>query len=478
MTSTLSRGCNDRVMVHRVEKTVVGLARETTRHWDTQLCWVVGWVLAAVWALGFPLVSHLETHRVWGLSAGIGYAGAAMATCWKPGPRARTAGLAIALAGAVVLPLTYLVLTGAQQSEVGVIERSGVLMLHQATPYLAHPHHVVDYTPYLPGMSLFGMPRALLDEGAWPLRLLGDARLWCALVFISCLWAGRRVLGPSLTAAGAARPGRLPYGTAMAVLTASPPVALALCVSGVDLPLAGLCCLALAFAARGRYVAAGLTLAAACSLKWTAWPAVAVAVALVGCVRGGRAAWRCAGVAVTGTLVVVLPSALLSPAAMVQQVIAFPTGRGGVETPADSPLPGHLLTALGPAGWYAAVGLLLIGALVVIASLIVRPPADATSAARRLAIGLCVGFLLAPAGRFGYLALPVVLVVWAGCAAPERHTRVVGSDVSRTGEARGSGLAPSGGRSASATVDEDTVRRTNAAGRPGAVPSAHVEAGR
>jgi hypothetical protein len=183
-------------------------------------------------------------------------------------------------------------------------------------------------------------------------------------------------------------------------------------------------------------------------------------------------------VAVTGTLVVVLPSALLSPAAMVQQVIAFPTGRGGVETPADSPLPGHLLTALGPAGWYAAVGLLLIGALVVIASLIVRPPADATSAARRLAIGLCVGFLLAPAGRFGYLALPVVLVVWAGCAAPERHTRVVGSDVSRTGEARGSGLAPSGGRSASATVDEDTVRRTNAAGRPGAVPSAHVEAGR
>lgn len=161
-----------------------------------------------------------------------------------------------------------------------MIERSGVLMLHQATPYLAHPHQVVDYTPYLPGMSLFGMPRALLGEDSWPLRLLGDARIWCALTFLSCLWAGHRVLRPSAAAARPLRSERLPYGTAMAVLTASPPVALALCVSGVDLPLAGLCCLALALAARGRYVAAGLALAAACSLKWTAWPAIAVAVAL------------------------------------------------------------------------------------------------------------------------------------------------------------------------------------------------------
>lgn len=66
MTSTRCRGCNDGVMVHRVEKTVAGLARETTRHWDTRMSWALGWALAALWALGFPLVSHLETHRVWG----------------------------------------------------------------------------------------------------------------------------------------------------------------------------------------------------------------------------------------------------------------------------------------------------------------------------------------------------------------------------------------------------------------------------
>ncbi|MEU3091973.1 hypothetical protein ACWCQ0_28050 [Streptomyces massasporeus] len=47
----------------------------------------------------------------------------------------------------------------------------------------------------------------------------------------------------------------------------------------MDLPLTGLLFLTLAFAARRRPVAAGLALAAACSLKWTAWPAVAVASA-------------------------------------------------------------------------------------------------------------------------------------------------------------------------------------------------------
>lgn len=68
------------------------------------------------------------------------------------------------------------------------------------------------------------------------------------------------------------------------------PVALALCVSGVDLPLTGLCCPGLACAARSRPVAAGVVLAAACSQKWTVWPAVAVAVALLGWAGGIRVA--------------------------------------------------------------------------------------------------------------------------------------------------------------------------------------------
>lgn len=423
MTPMGWRGCNDRVMIRRFEKTVAVLELAGPHRWGPRQPWVAGWCLAAVWAWGFPLVSHLPTHRVWGMSAALGYGCAALAVGRLPWPRARTVSLVCALAGAVVVPLMYLVLTGAQQSEVGVIERSGALMLHQGTPYLAHPHGVAEYTPYLPGMSVLGMPPALLGTAHEPLRLLGDARVWCALVFLVCLEAGRRVL----SAPGVARPsrdGRLPYGTALAVLIASPVVALPLCVSGVDLPLTGLCCLALACAARGRPVSTGLALAVACSMKWTAWPAVAVAIALLGWTHGRRPAVRCGVTATAGTLFLVLPSALLSPHAMVEQVLAFPTGAGGVATPADSPLPGHLLADLGPVGWYAAVGLLLLGALAVGASLLLRPPTGLASAARRLATGLCVGFLMAPAGRFGYLTLPIVLVVWAWRAAPEGSSKV------------------------------------------------------
>ncbi|GGO38554.1 hypothetical protein GCM10012286_13780 [Streptomyces lasiicapitis] len=393
--------------------------------------WVGGWLLAAGWAAAFPLFSTLPTHRVWGISAAAGYVGAALAACGLPRPRARAFSVASALAGAVAVPLLYLVLTGRAQSEVGVIERSGALLVQQASPYLDDPRTVTDYNPYLPGMALFGLPRALWGDHVPALRLLGDARVWCAAVFLLCLGAGR-----SLTRRG--RGIRTPaegssYVTSLTALLASPVVALPLCVSGVDLAPAGLCCLALVLAARERPVAAGLVLAFACSLKWTTWPAVAVAAALLAATCGGRAALRCAGAALAGAAVLILPSALLSPGPMVQQVLAFPTGRGELATPAASPLPGRLLADLGPVGWYAAVALLLCGGLAVAASLVLRPPTDAVGAADRLAAGLAVAFLLAPAGRFGYLALPVVLIVWTRLATgAARRPLGVGKTLPRT----------------------------------------------
>nr|WP_307717986.1 hypothetical protein [Streptomyces sp. V4I23] len=45
------------------------------------------------------------------------------------------------------------------------------------------------------------------------------------------------------------------------------------------------------------------------------------------------------------------------------------------------------------------------------------------SAADRLAVGLCVAFLLAPAGRFGYLALPVTLAVLARLVGGTRRKK-------------------------------------------------------
>lgn len=367
--------------------------------------------MAAAWAAVFLFIRAPEPHRVWGMSACLGYLCAAVAAL-SARPRGRAVSVCLALCGAVVVPFVLLVLTGTAQSEVGVIERSGLLTLRQATPYLPDPQTVGEVTPYLPGMAVFGLPRAVLGESGPLPGLLGDARLWCAAAFLGCLWAAlhamrRPVDDTSAVGGGASR------GYAVGAFLASPAVALPLCVSGVDLPLTGLLFLALAFAARRRPVSAGLALAAACSLKWTAWPAVAVAVTLLAHHGGIRAAVRAAIVAVGGTVLLVLPSALLSPGPLVQQVFAFPIGRGPFETPAASPLPGRLLADLGPVGWYAAVALLLAGGLGVFVSLLVRPPHGLVSAADRLAVGLCVAFLLAPAGRFGYLALPVTLAVLA-----------------------------------------------------------------
>lgn len=407
---------------------------------------ILGWLLAAAWALSFPLFSALEPHRLWGWCAAAGYLGAAVAT----GLGRRREALAAALLGAVALPLVWLVLTGQGQSEVTVIERSGRLLLESGRLYVDQPERVEEYTPYLPGMALLGLPRALLggDGGGWPVRLLGDARIWCAAVLFGCLWAARRVLG-------GARPA-LP-----AVLVASPVVALPLAVSGVDLPLAGLCCLALAAAAAGRPVLAGAALAGACALKWTALPAVAVVAALLAVCRGGRAAARCGLVAAAGTALLVLPGALLQPGELWRQVFAFPTGRAEVETPASSPLPGRLLADLGTWGWYLTVGLLAVGGLAVALSLLVRPPRTLVAAADRLALGLTLAFLLAPAGRFGYLALPLLLAFWARSAAAVPGTSRVVTGSFRTlrtrraersaegpgeGPAEGSGEGPAAGR--------------------------------
>nr|WP_237695062.1 hypothetical protein [Streptomyces sp. SID5468] len=351
------------------------------------------------------MLSTLDTHRVWGRCAAAGYLLAACVTLWWPASRARGVASGCAVAGAVVVPLAVLLLTGGRQSEVDVIERSARLLLSTGTPYLPDPRRVGDYTPYLPGMALLGLPRVVLAPLGGVGAVLGDARVWCAAVFLGSLAAARP---------GWAR-GR-PW-----VLIASPVVALPLCVSGVDLPLTGLCCLAVSWAARGRPGWAGVALAAASSLKWTAWPAVAVVVAFAGAVLGARAAVRCAVVAGTGAVALVLPCVLVAPGRVVEQVLAFPAGRGAVATPAGSPLPGHLLAALGPAGWYAAVALVVCGAVLVAVSLVVRPPRTAVAAADRLAAGLSVAFLLAPAGRFGYLTLPVVLSVWVRRAGPGRR---------------------------------------------------------
>ena len=103
--------------------------------------------------------------------------------------------------------------------------------------------------------------------------------------------------------------------------------------------------------------------------------------------------------------------------------MAYPLGLTAAKSPAQSPLPGHLLATLGPAGHAAALALLAVAGLAIVASLAVAPPATPAAAARRLAIGLTALFLLSPATRFGYFIYPISLYAWAVLADFEQARR-------------------------------------------------------
>ncbi|MFC5643926.1 hypothetical protein [Kitasatospora cinereorecta] len=368
----------------------------------------LGCLVAAGWAEAFPLVSDLRNQVFWGTVAAPAYLLAGIFCLALPSRIAPRAAALTAALGAVLVPLVVLALEGRHQSEVMVVERSARLLLDTGSPYLPDPAVVTDYNPYLPAMALFGLPRAAIGDDGPLAQVLGDARIWFALAFLACLLAGWRLLRPSLERAPI-----LP----LTVLTASPLIALALVVGGVDLPLIGVCCLAMALSVRGRTVGAGLVLALACTLKWTAWPALPVALLMIWRLYGRGRAVRTGVIAVSVSLGVILPVAVGHVRQLREQVVRFPLGMGAVHTPAGSPLPGKVLAGLGPTGHTVSLTLLCLGALAVALWLLAHPPTSAIAACDLLAVGLTVAFTFAPAGRFGYLALPAVLVLWPRLAS-------------------------------------------------------------
>ena len=382
--------------------------------WQRASAW---YAIFAVYAGGVAVFSGPGHDRSWGIWASFGYAAATvLATAW-PTRMGRLAALAASLAGALVAPVVWLATQAPATPDVAVVTRSAALLLHHGSPYLplAQLTHggFLAYNPYLPVMAVFGLPRALGLPG-----LAGDPRPWLALATFLLLAAAFRVaLGDR------ARTGRSLGLAAFAV--ASPVLAFPLAEGITDPPVLALTCLALALlagpahaAARssrpGAWLAPGawaaaVTIGVACAMKYTAWPAVVVLTAMIAARDGARGAARFAAAAVgaAGVLTAGLaPAALAAPAALIQNTLAYPLGLTRVRTPAQSPLPGHVLATLGPAGHLAAIILLIAAGLVIAASLVTRPPADGAAAARRLALGLALMFALSPATRFGYFAYP------------------------------------------------------------------------
>ncbi len=379
---------------------------------------LIPWFAAfAAYAAALALFSGGGADRVWALWATGGYA-LAVALAWLS--RGVAAPLLAALACALVAPTVWLILRGPATADPIVVARSAVLLLRHGNPYLPAGELATwqSYNPYLPAMTVFGLPWSVGLRG-----VIGDTRLWLtaasAVLFAVAFWMG----APHRAARCGACRRAVVWSAVFAV--ASPLLALPLAVGITDPPVIALTCLALACVARSPRlpVVAGLAIGVACAMKATAWPALAVIAALLVARDGGRVAARFAAVSVVttaGLVAVTAPGLLATPAALLQNTVLFPLGMTTHKTPAASPLLGHVLADTGRAGHLAAVGLLVAAALAVAVSLVVRPPADVPAAARRLAVGLALLFLLAPATRFGYFAYPVALLGWSALTRSDR----------------------------------------------------------
>ena len=399
--------------------------------------WLAGF---AVYAAGVALFSGRGLDRWWGIWAAGGYAIAAAcavaiaarhgrhggrgARGARPGAVSTAVGTAVAVAGALVAPLVWLATREPITPDALVVARSGVLLLHHGTPYLQSAQLTrggwLAYNPYLPAMAVFGLPKALALPG-----LLADPRPWLAAATFLILLAALRISGIS-------RIGRIPVGPLglAALAVCSPVMAFPLAEGITDPPVIALTCLALALLIRfgGAGWRPAVVLGTVCAMKYTAWPALAVLIVMVMVRDGGRAAVRftvtALGTAI-GLTIALAPAGILHPAAVVANTVAYPLGLTAARSPAASPLPGHLLAALGPAGHAAAVALLLAAGAALVASLLIAPPRTPAEAARRIALGLTALFALSPATRFGYFCYPLALYGWvalAGRAARGRQS--------------------------------------------------------
>jgi Glycosyltransferase family 87 len=368
-----------------------------------------GWVssafaVCALYAGGVALFTTNPLHRHWGIAAACGYLVAAVAClAWRS--RGIDAALAAALAGALLVPLGWLAASHLQQPEVTVIIRSAQLLIHHGDPYvgasqLAAAHNQNLYDPYLPVMTLFGLPRALGGPG-----VLTDPRIWFGVAFVI-------FFGLALAVAGARD-----WARWTVFVTASPVIAFELAVGGTDIPVLGLMCLGLALLwqterRQPRPLLAAIVLGIDAAMKATAWPALAIGIILLLVRDGKRAAARFTLVALATVAVLVGPVAARWPHALVVNTISFPLGLAKTTSAAVSPLPGHLIAQTGHTGHLIAVGLLVLAGLGIVAWLVIRPPADVPSATWRLIVGLTLMFTLAPATRFGYYIYPAALLAW------------------------------------------------------------------
>ena len=222
------------------------------------------------------------------------------------------------------------------------------------------------YNPYLPLMSLFGLPSSTNAP-----RRLTDARvafsLITILVVVAALALCRGPTGPRVLT--------------LQAMTVFPTAALPLATGGDDVPIAALLLLGLVLLQRRRPLAAGIALGIAASMKITAWPLAFLAL-LVATDRDGKPRTAPALFFLAGLAAVMLPSILPTfvgnPSAFIDNVVRFPLGLAGITSPASSPLLGHAIVS-----WFPrihrlfTVGVAGVGGLVLLFVLVRHTPRTA-----------------------------------------------------------------------------------------------------
>ena len=364
--------------------------------------WLVGiFAVSALWAILVAVISNDQVHQLWGEMSAVGYGLALAVVLVLRHARNTDIALGVSFLGGLIMPLGWLAARGLWQPEVGVVANSGWTLIHQGTPYadpavLAGTMDADAYNPYLPVMSLFGLPRAFFNLG-----LLTDPRLWFGAVFLLVFWL-------ALREGGARDPGR------WAVLAAgSPVIAFELAVGGTDVPMVAFLCLGFAYLWVRKPVLAGLALGIGASMKATAWPALLVAVVLLWVRESGRTVRRFTLAALGVVAVCIGPFIVGHPKAIVVNTIAFPLGLASVKSAARSPLPGYLIAATWPGiGHTVVVVMLALAGLAVAASLVFKPPRSVPRAVVLLAGAMTLMFVLAPSTRVGYFIYPAGLAIW------------------------------------------------------------------
>ncbi len=385
-----------------------------------------------LFSLVVAFTSTLALYREWGAMASLTYGTAMVLALCLRSRRSRLAlhqlfrlrvGLAsLVVMGALLVPLVMEVTWRTTtpnpylhvQPEVTGIERAGKDVASAKDPY-----HFVDgkstrrvepsgntfekFFPYLPLMAVFGYASSTTAPGE-----VTDARVTFVLVTAV-------VTAAALGLAQMSRRRKLAIAQFLLVL---PMGALPLVTGGDDLPVLALLLLGLVLVQRERDLPAGVVFGLAAALKFTAWPIAVLSVLFIAATRPKKSRLHM-GLGFMGVLVpIVVPYAVMNGAAFIQNVVLFPLGLSGVESPAASPLLGHFIVTLLPGFHRAYVVLIaLVGIAMFGRSLIKTPPRNGAQVA--LLAGWCAMFavVVAPSTRVGYLIYPMNFFLWGACLA-------------------------------------------------------------